>query len=88
MTYELNLNDNTVDLYVYGVIYSSSVENFNKKQSYVKSTYWLDGLQQIEEDKSINILDKDSEFSLEEVVQCFEKIPHNELEITIEENEN
>ena len=37
---------------------------------------------------NLNILDKDSEFSLEEVVQCFEKIPHNQLEITIEENEN
>lgn len=87
MRWELNINDDTVDLFVYGVIYSASTENFNINISEVKGHYFNDGLQQEIGDKEVNILDENSDFDLDDIVSCFEGIPHNKLEITIEEEE-
>lgn len=85
MNWELNVNNDTVDLFVYGVIYSASTDNFNIKVPEVKSHYWNDGMQQEISDKEVNIMDENSDFDLEDVISCFEEIPHNKLEITIEE---
>ncbi len=85
MNWELNVNNDTVDLYVYGVIYSASVDNFNIKVPEVKSHYWNDGMQQEISDKEVNIMDENSDFDLEDIISCFEEVPHNKLEIIIEE---
>ena len=78
-------NDNYVDLTIYGVVYSASVEFFNKTESVVSGTYWNDGLQELHEDIEVNIMDEDSEFTINEVVECFQKIPHNQIDIIIEQ---
>ena len=88
MNFELNSNDNTVDFFFNGVIFTASSEKFNKEITFVKEVIWNDGLQEIFETKFINIEEENSEFSTQEVIECFEKIPHKELEITIEENED
>ena len=78
-------NDNYVDLIIYGVVYSASVDYFNKTESVVSGTYWNDGLQQLHEDIEVNILDEDSEFTINEVVECFQNIPHKNIEVIIQQ---
>ena len=78
-------NDNYVDLIIYGVVFSASVEFFNKTESVVSGTYWNDGLQELHEDIEVNILDEDSEFTINEVVECFQKIPHKNIEVIIQQ---
>ena len=82
VSWEINGNDNTVELMLYGVVYSASVDFFNKEVCEVVGTYYNDGLQQNHEKKEINIEDENSEFSTDEIVYCFEQIPHKFIEIT------
>lgn len=81
--WEVNTFDNTVDITFYGVTYSADVDFFNVTRTFVKNTYWNDGLQQTEYDKEINIMETDSEFTLNEILYCFTKVPAKELKITV-----
>ena len=80
--------DDTVELTVYGVVYSACVSLFNKEIDYVSGTYYNDGLQELHDTKTLNILDEEAEFTLDEVVDVFEKLNHKDIEITLIDNED
>jgi hypothetical protein len=44
-----------------------------------------DGLQELHEDIEVNILDEDSEFTINEIVECFQNIPHKNIEVIIQQ---
>lgn len=80
MTWEINYIDNTVDLTICGVVFCASVDFFNVERTFVKSTYWNDGLQEVEYTTQVNILETD-DITNSEIIECFEKIPHKNLNI-------
>lgn len=84
LEWEINMKDNTVELCIYDVVFSASVDYFNAIRTFVKDTYWNDGIQEITYDKEINIMDMDSEFTIDEIISCFEKVPNKHLEIIFE----
>jgi len=59
---------------------SAETDLFNREVSYVHSIYYDDGYQQDIRDKEINIMDEDADFDLDNVVDCFLDIWHDDID--------